>query len=178
MAAATISHMTHLDFAAWLNLISTTAIVAALIFAALQVRQGNIKRRDLAAITLIQTVQSEGWTRALNLLGNLPANAELSDVLAAGSELQRALTEFGLRLETVGYLVFRRNVDLQTVDELIGGVVLTFWSRAKRWGERERERTGNPKYLEWCEWLADRILEGREKLGHRPAYSRYADWRE
>ena len=50
----------HPDLAVWLNLISTTAIVAALIFAALQVRQGNIKRRDLASITLIQTVQSEG----------------------------------------------------------------------------------------------------------------------
>jgi hypothetical protein len=36
----------HLDLAVWLNLISTTAIVAALIFTALQVRQGNIKRKD------------------------------------------------------------------------------------------------------------------------------------
>ena len=168
----------HPDLAVWLNLISTTAIVAALIFAALQVRQGNIKRRDLASITLIQTVQSEGWTRALNLLGNLPPNAKLSDLEAAGSDLQRALTEFGLRLETVGYMVFRRNVDLQTVDELVGGVILTFWSRAKNWGEHERERTGNPKYLEWCEWLADRIAARGEQLGHKPAHARYADWRE
>jgi hypothetical protein len=50
----------HLDLASVLNVISTIAIIAALIFTALQVRQGNVKRRDQAAITLAQTAQSEG----------------------------------------------------------------------------------------------------------------------
>ena len=115
----------HLDLAAWLNLISTVAIVGALIFTAVQVRQGNIKRRDTAAVTLIETVQSEGWTRMLDLIGKLPEAAPASDVEAAGPEVQRAIIEFGVRLETVGYMVFRRNVDLQTVDDLIGGVTFS-----------------------------------------------------
>jgi hypothetical protein len=170
--------MTHLDFAVWLNLISTIAIVAALIFTALQVRQANIKRRDQAAVTLIQTIQSEGWTRMLDLIGKLPDGARVSDVESAGPEVQRAIIEFAIRLETVGYMVFRRNVDLQTVDDLVGGVTLTFWSRGKGWVERERERTGSSKYAEWCEWLAERIAERREKLGHKPAYTLYTDWRE
>lgn len=168
----------HLDLGVWLNLISTAAIVAALIFTALQVRQANTKRRDQAAVTLIQTIQSEGWTRMLDLIGKLPDGAQISDVEAAGPEVQRALIEFGVRLESVGYMVFRRNVDLKTVDELIGGMTLAFWSRAKNWAGRERERTGTPKYAEWCEWLANRITERREQLGHEPAYRLYADWRE
>jgi hypothetical protein len=49
----------HIDLSSLLNLISTVAIVAALIFAALQVRQGNLKRSDQAAVTVIQTAQSE-----------------------------------------------------------------------------------------------------------------------
>ena len=130
--------MMHLDLASMLNLISTIAIVAALIFTALQVRQGNVKRRDQAAITLIQTAQSEGWTRALDLIGKLPGDAQPSDIERAGAEVERALFEFGVRLESIGYRVFRRNVDLETVDDLIGGVTLMFWSRAKAWGERER----------------------------------------
>jgi hypothetical protein len=140
--------MMHLDLASVLNLVSTIAIVAALIFTALQVRQGNVKRRDQAAITLIQTSQSEGWTRALDLIGKLPGDAQPSDIERAGAEVERALFEFGVRLETIGYMVFRRNVDLETVDDLIGGVTLMFWSRAKSWGERERTRTKNPKFLE------------------------------
>ncbi|MFN2541842.1 MAG: hypothetical protein ABR514_06715 [Chthoniobacterales bacterium] len=170
--------MTHPDLAVWLNLISTLAIVGALIFAAVQVRQGNIKRRDLASITLIQTTQSEGWTRALDLIGRLPEGAQVADVERAGAEVQRAMIDFGVRVETIGYMVFRRNVDLQTVDDLVGGVTLMFWSRTKNWAENERERMGNPKLYEWCEWLADRIGERRERLGHEAAYRRYPTWRE
>jgi hypothetical protein len=168
----------HLDFGVWLNLISTAAIVAALIFTALQVRQGNVKRRDQAAVTLIQTVQSEGWTRMLELIGKLPEGARVTDVEAAGPDVQRAIIDFSIRLETLGYMVFRRNVDLRTVDELIGGITLAFWSRGKGWIHRERERTATPKYGEWCEWLADRIAESREKFGHKPAYILYTDWCE
>lgn len=168
----------HLNLAAWLNLVSTGAIVAALIFAAVQVRQGNIKRRDQAAVTLIQTVQSEGWTRMLDLISKLPENAQISDIEAAGPDIQRGIIDFSIRLETLGYMVFRRNVDLRTVDDLIGGVTLAFWSRGRCWIHRERERTDTPKYGEWCEWLAQRIIERRERLGHKPAYELYSDWRE
>jgi hypothetical protein len=168
----------HLDLAAWLNIVSTVAIVGALIFTALQVRQGNVKRRDQAAVTLIQTTQSEGWTRAFELIGRLPEDAQVFDVDNAGAEVARAIIEFGVRLENVGYLVFRRNMDLETVDDLIGGVTLMFWSRAKNWSLRERKRSGNPKFLEWCEWLANRVAMRREHRGHKPAEERYADWCE
>src|SRR5256885_1521819 len=170
--------MTHLDLAIWLNLVSTLAIVAALIFAALQVRQASVKRREQAAVTVIQTTQSEGWTRPLELISNLPAEATIANVERAGAEVQRAMIDFGVRLETIGYMVFRRTIDLQTADDLIGGVTLTFWSRTKAWATRERERMGNPKLYEWCQWLADRIAARREQLGHKPAHARYADWRE
>jgi hypothetical protein len=112
----------HFDLAVWLNLVSTVAIVGALIFTAVQVRQGNMKRRDLAAVTLIQTTQNEGWTRPLEILSNLPPHATVSDVERAGVEVQRAMIDFGVRLETIGYMVFRRTIDLQTADDLIGGV--------------------------------------------------------
>lgn len=170
--------MMHLDLASALNLISTFAIVGALIFTALQVRAANRTRSDQAAITVIQTAQSESMTRAADLMGKLPEGAKAEDIERMGPEMERAVFEFGVRLETIGCMVFRRIVRLESVDDLIGGVTLVFWSRAKAWGERERERTGNPKFLEWCEWLANRIAERREKLGLESAHVRYAFWRE
>jgi hypothetical protein len=170
--------MMHLDLSATLNLVSTLAIVGALIFTGLQVRAANLARRDQAAVTLIQTAQSESWTRALDLIGKLPQNAQAADIDAAGAEAERAIFEFGVRLETIGYMVFRRIVTLETVDDLIGGTILVFWSRAKSWGERGRLQTGNPKFLEWCEWLSHRIAERRAQVGHKPAHERYAHWRE
>jgi hypothetical protein len=88
-----------------------------------------LKRSDQAPITLVQTTQSERWT--LDLIGKLPDNAQLSDVEQMGAEMERCLWDVGVRLETTGYMVFRRILKLDMVDDLIGGVTLVFWSRAK-----------------------------------------------
>jgi hypothetical protein len=168
----------HLDLASALNLISTLAIVGALIFTGLQVREANRARRDQASVAVIQATQSESWTRALDLLGRLPENAGIREIEEASPETQRALFEFGVRLETIAYMVYRRIVDLHTVDELIGGVTLMFWSRAKMWTDQQRERTGNAKFLEWCQWLTTQVAERHAKGLHRPAYARDLHWRE
>jgi hypothetical protein len=169
----------HIDLATILNLVSTIAIVGALIFTALQVRQGNRAQRDQSAIAMIKTVLSESLTQTLEVLGDLPRDAQLADIERNGHQAGRAILEFGVRLETIGYMVFRRMVSLETVDDLMGGMTLMFWSRAKAWTERERTRTDNPKFFEWCEWLANRIGERRRtKLGHEPAHMRHAAWRE
>jgi len=168
--------MMHLDLSSIVNLISTVAIVGALIFTALQVRQANLKRSEQAAITLIQTAQSERWTHALTLIAKLPENAQLSDIERMDPEMERSLWDVGTRLETVDYMVFRRIVKLDMVDDLIGGVTLVFWSRAKAWAEHIRIQTDNPKSFEWCKWLAERITERRVMLGHEAASVRHAAW--
>ena len=167
-----------LDLATVLNAISTLAIVLALVFTGLQVRLGNQSRVDQAAIAVIQSSQNDSWTHALELLTCLPADARPEDVDRAGTQIERAVFEFGVRLETTAYLVYLRLVSMEAIDDIMGGVTLMYWSRAKRWAERERVRTGNPKFLEWCEWLADRIAERRAARGHEPAHVRHRDWRE
>ncbi len=63
-------------------------------------------------------------------------------------------------------------VDLQIVNDLAGGAILGFWSRAKNWSEERRKRTGQTEFLEWCEWLAMQIAQYRAKRPYVPAYSR------
>lgn len=167
-----------LDLAAILNTISTIAIVGALSFTALQVRQGNQSRRDQSAVTVIQTSQSDSWSHALELLSKPPANAQLTDVGQGGPEVFRALFDYGVKLETIGYMVFWRMAPLGTVDDLMGGVVLTYWSRAGAWVANERIRTGNPKFFEWCQWLAERVLELQATRAHQPAHTRHRNWRQ
>jgi hypothetical protein len=82
------------------------------------------------------------------MLSNLKPQAMVEDVERAGIYVQRAMIDFGVRIETIGYMVFRRTIDLRTADDLIGGVALTFWSRTKNWARRKRERMGNPKLYE------------------------------
>jgi hypothetical protein len=72
----------------------------------------------------------------------------------------------------------RGTYSCDSLDDLIGGITLVFWSRVKAWAERIRIQTGTPKSFEWCEWLAEQITERRVKLGHEAASVRHAGWQE
>jgi hypothetical protein len=168
----------HLDLATLLNLISTIAIVGALIFTALQVRAASSARRDQAAVVIIQTTQNASWTQALSLVSTLPENASAEYIREKGEVMERALFELSIRLEPVGYMIFCRLITLKAVDDLIGGIAIVIWSRSRAWTEEYRKSTHNPKFNEWVEWLADRIAERRTRLQPEPAPREYRNWRE
>lgn len=167
----------HFDQAFALNLISTVAIVGALIFTGLQVRAANRTRADQAAVTVIQTTQNASWIESLAMIATLPEEAEPAQV-EAGKAMEAAIFNFNIRLETVGYLVYCRIISLKSIDDLIGGVTMVYWSRAKKWMHRYRESTNNPKIGEWSEWLADQIVARRARGEFGPAHIRYRNWRE
>src|SRR5438477_7693069 len=164
----------HLDFASALNLVSTVTLIGALLFTGLQVRAANRARREQAAVTVIQMAAlSENSARILELLGQVPEHASATAIERLDAEAKRQILEFGLRLEVIGYMVSHRMVDLQIVNDLGGGAILGFWSRAKSWSEQRRKRTGQGEFLEWCEWLAMQIGRDRATREYVPAYLRF-----
>src|SRR5256886_17461224 len=163
----------HLDFASALNLVSTVTLIGALVFTGLQVRAANGARRDQAAVTVIQMAAlSANSARILELLGQVPEHASAAAIDNLDGEAKRQILEFGLRLEVTGYMVSHGMVDLQIVNDLAGGAILGFWSRAKNWSEERRKRTGEAEFLEWCEWLARSEERRVGKRPYVPAYSR------
>jgi hypothetical protein len=161
----------------WLSLISTVAIVMALVFAGVQVREANRARRDQAAVALLQSAQGDSWTHSMHTISHIPAGLDGAQVEAQGEVAKAAMVDFAVRLESIGYMVYSRLVSLDMVDDLLGGVILMFWARAHGWTVRERARTGNGKLFEWCEWLADRVAERRTTRGHEPAHLKHRAWR-
>src|SRR5438067_3522751 len=160
----------HLDFAKLLNLVSTIALSSALVFTGLQVRAANRAPREQAPVTVIETAAlSENSARFLELLSEIPEGASAAVIDA---ETRRQIFLFGLRVEVIGYMVFHGLVDVQSVNDLAGGAILSFWSRAKNWSEERRKRTGHDEFLEWCEWLATQIAQYRVTRPYVPAYSR------
>ena len=162
----------HLDFASALNLVSTVTLIGALIFTGLQVRAANRARREQAAVTVIQTALSENSARILEMFSEIPESASAAVIDNLDPETRRQILQFGLRLEVMGYMVFHGLVDVQIANDLAGGAILGFWSRAINWAEERRKRTGHDEFLEWCEWLATQIAQHRATRPYVPAYSR------
>jgi hypothetical protein len=166
----------HFSFADILNLLSTVTLIGALVFTGLQVRQASYARRDQAAITMLQTALSENSARALELLGNIPDGAPASAINNLHEDSKRVILEFGLRLEVMGYMVFRGLVDLRTANDMVGGTVLGYLTRTRTWVEETRMRTGHAEFLEWCEWLANQLARCRSAEKYVPAYRAYDTW--
>ena len=130
-------------------------------------------RRDQAAVTVIETAAlSENSARFLELLSEIPDDASATVIENLDADTRRQIFLFGLRVEVIGYMVFHGLVEVQTVNDLAGGAILSFWSRAKNWSEERRKRTGEDEFLEWCEWLATQITLHRATRTYIPAYER------
>lgn len=160
-----------------LRRVSTLALVGALMFAGLQIRAGNRVRDEQAAIKLIEAALGTALVQPGTLLADIPPTASSADVVNFSAETLRAIQETGFRLEALGYLVYRRVVSLQSVEELMGGMIALWWSRIKPYAEYDRERTGNLRMYEWVQWLAERIAERRKNEPAEPAFVAYANWR-
>jgi len=168
--------MAALSLQDWLSLVSTIAIVMALVFAGVQVREASKARRDQAAVALLQSAQGDSWTKSMDTISRIPAGLDGPQIDSLSEASTNALVDFAVRLESIGFMVFARLVSLDMVNDLLGGVVLMFWGRAQGWVVRERIRTGNGKLFEWCEWLADRVRERRDTRGHEPAHIKHRGW--
>lgn len=162
-----------MDTANALSAISSFAVVGALIFTALQVRVASRTRAEHAAITIVEAAQSEGWTNGLNQLHRIPEGASAEQIDALGPEVTAAIEQVGIRLETIGYMVWRGIVDIRMVDDLFSGIVIFWWSRIRPYAERDRARTSNPKSYEWFQWLAERLQERRADADPVPAYQQH-----
>src|SRR2546428_10814344 len=163
----------HLDFANLLSLVSTVTLIGALIFTGLQVRAANRACREQAAVTVIETAAlSENSARFLELLSEIPDDASAAVIENLDAETRRQIFLFGLRVEVIGYMVFHGLVNVQTVNDLGGGAILGFWSRAKSWSEERRKRTSQGEFLEWCEWLGAQHATYRATPPYVTAFSR------
>ncbi|HEX3942520.1 MAG TPA: hypothetical protein VHW69_00390 [Rhizomicrobium sp.] len=166
--------MTHLADA--LNIASTLTLIGALVFAALQVRVANRMRAEQAALAIIEAIQSEGWSHSLSVIIHLPDNVTPEQIDDRGPQCTQAIEDYGVRIETVGYMVFRGIIAIETIEELLGGAITSFWAHVRPWVERDRKRTGSRRQFEWVQWLAERLEDRKSGRTAEPAYLKYADW--
>jgi hypothetical protein len=160
-----------------LNIASTLALIGALIFAGLQVRVSNRMRAEQAALAIVDAIQNEGWSHSLSVIIHLRDNLTPEQIDELGPQCAQSIEDYGVRIETVGYMVFRGIVAIETIEQLLGGAVTLFWARVGPWVERDRKRSASPRQFEWVQWLAERLGERQTGVTAEPAYMTYKNWK-
>ena len=108
-------------------------VFSAIIFGITQINQFRQQRRDMAAIELVRSVQDHEFTNAFRLIHALPEDISAADFRAKGTEYIEYALAVGMKYETIGLLVYKGVVPITIVEELVGGVAISFWKRLYPW---------------------------------------------
>ena len=111
-----------MDLSTLANLINAFAVTAALIFAAVQLSYYRQRRRREAMLELVRSFQSPAFTSALRRVLSLPDGADTQKIREVlGPDGEDAVYLVSLTWESLGVLVFRREVTLDLVDDFFSG---------------------------------------------------------
>ncbi len=152
------------------------AVIGGVIFAVIQIRHYRQQRRDAAALTLMQTLQSRPFMVSFRLLGSVPDGTTAPELRALGAEYEEAAITMVSIYETIGLAVYRDIAHFDLVEELTGGVILAMWRKLGVWADEQRRERSHERYAEWFQWLAERIAEHEAREATPPAHKRLASW--
>src|SRR5437660_719575 len=168
-----------MDLSTFANVVNAIAVTAGVIFAAAQIRYYGQRRQRDAMLELVRSFQSPAFTSALRRVLSLPDGADAQKIREVlGPDGEDAVYLVSLTWESIGLLLFRRELTLDLVDDFFSGPILLSWKKLEVWAEEWRRELNRETGSEWFHWLAERMME-REKLSPPvPAYIAHRTWRE
>ncbi len=152
-------------------------VVGGVAFAVIQIRQFRRQRLEAASIELLRSFQSAEFTRAYTFLLSLPDRMPATELRERGAEAETLAMVVSTTIESIGVMVFRRIVPMEVVDDLMGGAIVTLWTKVESWVETLREEQGRDDTHEWFQWLAEQLGRRQRKARAQPAYLQHRDWR-
>jgi hypothetical protein len=167
-----------MDISTIANLINAIAVTAGVIFAAAQIRQYRQRRQRDAMLELVRSFQSPAFTAAYRRVLSLPDGADAAKIREVlGPDGEDAVYLVSLTWESLGVLVYRREVTLDLVDDFFSDPLVISWRKLKVYSEEWRRTLNRETGNEWFHWLAERMLEREKTSPPIPAYVAHRHWR-
>ena len=157
--------------------IEAIAVVIAVGFAILQVRQYRKDQHREAAMELLHSFQTPSFARALNIVYALPDGLSKEEIESTVGDEFHLVYAMTTTWESLGVLVHRGEVDLQLIDDFFSGPILISWRKLERHVLGEREATGRETINEWFQWLKERLEAVESKEPPIPAHIAHKDWK-
>ena len=157
------------------EILGVLALISAIIFGWLQIRQHRNDTRNAALISLASSFEDQGFTDAYFLVTSLPNNISLEELCGMGEAYERAALRIAMKFETVGLMIYKGYVPIDALEDLVGGAALTLWDILNQYVKDVRDSGRHPTFMEWFQWLVERLQE-RGKNEALPAFEMHRDW--
>lgn len=157
--------------------VSTLAVVSGVWFAIVEMRRFRLQRAHDSAVQLVTAFQTSDFQDAIHLVILLPDGLSKREIVARAGSDAPLVNLFLARVEAIGMLVGHREIAIEDVADLIYGPVVIGWRKLSRYAEDERAETGSAKWLEWVQWLAERLEVRQAERPKQAAYLMHRDWK-
>ena len=154
---------------------SSLAVLTAVVFGTLTLRQWHRTRYLAAAAELVHTIQTPEFTHAIERVMALPEAADPS-LVRGDPDVAHSVHGVSHVFESLGVLVFHRHLPLHLVDHLLGGYVRASWKRTHRYVVARRAAV-DVMFGEWYQWLAERLEAHPAPGKSQNAAVVHRDWR-
>lgn len=162
-------------YAALAEITGVVAIIVGGLFALVQLSEFRKRRRYQVAAELCRAFADPDLGRAVVLIRLLPDGISAQQLRAMGAEYEASAQLVGMAFETMGLQVYEDLASFRIIQSLTGGLLLTLWRKLAVWAEDVRIESGNARFAEWVQWLAERLAEQEQEIV--PAHRAFADWR-
>ena len=160
-----------------LQLISTAIMIIGIAFGIQNIRQYRASRKREAAIMMLNSFQTSEFVRGLLQIFDLPEGVRKSELDELPADQYLAIYMVIGTWERLGILVYRREIDLELVDDAYSGPVIQSWLKLEGYIQEFRAYVQRDTAFEWFQWLAERMLERESGAQAVPAYIAHRDWK-
>ena len=159
------------------DVLSVVAVVSGLFFAGIELRHYRLTRDRESVLRLFSTFQTPAFVKGARAIAQLPDNLSKQQVEELAGEQMEYLYFNLASLEGLGALVHKEELSLAVVEDFFSGIIVLTWLKLRRYVDDERKALGRDTWLEWTQWLAERIMDREAVKPAVPAYIEYKDWK-
>jgi len=146
------------------------------IFAVIQLRQHREGKQREIALELLRSFQTPDFAKALLAVYNMPDDLTKQEIETNAGEDMHLVYALMTTWESLGILVFRRELSLSLVDDFFSGPITISWRKLKPYVLEERKQQNRETIEEWFEWLTDQLRRREAKIPPTPAHIAHQSW--
>jgi len=165
-----------MDASTLANIAQAIAVIVAVVFGIHQVRSLAASRRREAAFALMQSLQTTQMLRGILVLDQMPDGLSLADFDTLPEAQRESIVGLLGVWESLGILVFQREVTIDMVDDFYSGTIHQSWRKLSRYVVELRHATARETRWEWFQWLAERMAERESSAPPVPAFIAHRHW--
>ena len=167
-----------MDWSLIFDIISTVAIIIAIVFGLIELRHYHLARKRDSALFILNSYQTAGFLHGTWTILSIPDGLTKEEIEhRVGDDIKDVYLVMST-WERIGILVFHHEVTLDLIDDSYSGTITLSWNKLAGYVNGMREEFQRETIFEWFQWLAERMREREETSSPVPAHIAHRDWVE